>query len=189
MPLLRYNFLSFIGGGLDGRIITIILPSLHRYERLGYIMNNESKASKIIRFILYSILKYFVLFIVDGSVYVFIELAFRGRSHISMFILGGFSGVIVGGLNNWYTWDMPLIKQMLTSTCIITCLEYITGYIVNIRMKLNVWDYSNIPFNLDGQICLLFSFFWIFISLIAIILDDLLRYVLFDEPYHKYRIV
>ena len=56
-------------------------------------------------------------------------------------------------------------------------------------MKLNVWDYSNIPFNLDGQICLLFSFFWIFISLIAIILDDLLRYVLFDEPYHKYRIV
>jgi uncharacterized membrane protein len=152
-------------------------------------MNNESKASKIIRFILYSILKYIVLFTVDGSVYVFIELSFRGRSHISMFILGGFCGVIIGGLNNWYTWEMPLLKQMIISSGIITCLEYITGYIVNIKMKLNVWDYSNLPFNLDGQICLLFSFFWIFISLIAITLDDLLRHLLFDEPYQKYKIV
>lgn len=152
-------------------------------------MNNESKASKIIRFILYSILKYIVLFTVDGLVYIFIELSFRGRSHISMFILGGFCGVIIGGLNNWYTWEMPLLKQMLISSGIITCLEYITGYIVNIKMKLNVWDYSNLPFNLDGQICLLFSFFWIFISLIAITLDDLLRHLLFDEPYQKYKII
>jgi uncharacterized membrane protein len=106
-----------------------------------------------------------------------------------MFILGGFCGVIIGGLNNWYTWEMPLLNQMLISSGIITCLEYITGYIVNIKMKLNVWDYSNLPFNLDGQICLLFSFFWIFISLIAITLDDLLRHLLFDEPYQKYKII
>lgn len=135
------------------------------------------------------IFKYLILFIVDGSVYVFIEMLFRGYSHISMFILGGICGIIIGGLNNWYSWDMSIIKQMFISGIIITILEYITGYIVNIKLKLNVWDYSNMPFNIDGQICLPFSIGWVFISLIGIVLDDWLRYILFDEEYKTYKII
>jgi uncharacterized membrane protein len=135
------------------------------------------------------IFKYLILFIVDGSVYVFMEMLFRGYSHISMFILGGICGIIIGGLNNWYSWDMSIIKQMFISGIIITILEYITGYIVNIKLKLNVWDYSNMPFNIDGQICLPFSIGWVFISLIGIVLDDWLRYILFDEEYKKYKII
>ena len=83
------------------------------------------------------IFKYLVLFVVDGSVYVFIEMLFRGYSHISMFILGGICGILIGGLNNWYNWDMPIVKQMIYSGIIITCLEYITGYIVNIKLNRN----------------------------------------------------
>jgi uncharacterized membrane protein len=117
------------------------------------------------------------------------EMLFRGYSHISMFILGGICGIIIGGLNNWYSWDMSIIKQMFISGIIITILEYITGYIVNIKLKLNVWDYSNMPFNIDGQICLPFSIRWVCISLIGIVLDDWLRYILFDEEYKKYKII
>jgi uncharacterized membrane protein len=135
------------------------------------------------------IFKYLILFIVDGSVYVFMEMLFRGYSHISMFILGGICGIIIGGLNNWYSWDMSIIKQMFISGIIITILEYITGYIVNIKLKLNVWDYSNMPFNIDGQICLPFSIGWVCISLIGIVLDDWLRYILFDEEYKTYKII
>ena len=135
------------------------------------------------------IFKYLVLFVVDGSVYVFIEMLFRGYSHISMFILGGICGIIIGGLNNWYSWDMSIIKQMFISGIIITILEYITGYIVNIKLKLNVWDYSNMPFNIDGQICLPFSIGWVCISLIGIVLDDWLRYILFNEEYKTYKII
>jgi uncharacterized membrane protein len=105
-----------------------------------------------------------------------------------MFILGGLSGVLVGGLNNWYSWDLSLVKQMSISAVIITVLEYITGYIVNIRLGWNVWDYSDLPFNLNGQICLYFSVLWFFISFIAIIVDDELRYIFFNEEYKDYKL-
>lgn len=133
------------------------------------------------------ILKYLVLFIIDGWLYIIIELLFRGYSNISMFVLGGLCGVICGGLNNWYPWELSLIKQMLISSVIITSLEYFTGYIINIKLQWNVWDYSELPLNLNGQICLLFSIAWIFLSLVAIIFDDFLRYKLFNEekPHYK----
>ena len=135
------------------------------------------------------ILKYLVLFVIDGSIYIVMELIYRGHSHISMFILGGIVGILVGGLNNWYTWEMSLLFQMGVSTIIITCLEYLTGAIVNIGLGLNVWDYSNLPLNIHGQICLYFSFVWFFVSFIAIVLGDLLRYKLFGEEFHKYRLI
>lgn len=84
---------------------------------------------------------------------------------------------------------MSLLFQMGVSTIIITCLEYLTGAIVNIGLGLNVWDYSNLPLNIHGQICLYFSFVWFFVSFIAIVLDDLLRYKLFGEEFHKYRLI
>lgn len=135
------------------------------------------------------LIKYLTLFVIDGAVYVTMEILYRGYSHISMFILGGVCGVLVGGLNNWYTWDMSLLTQMSISAVMITCLEYLTGVIVNIGLGLNVWDYSNLPFNIHGQICLYFSLVWFLVSLLAIMLDDWLRYKLFGEEIHKYKLI
>lgn len=134
------------------------------------------------------VLKLIILFIIGGTIYVSLELLFRGRSHISMFILGGLCFVLIGGINNYISWEMPLILQMIIGAVVITTLEFITGYIVNIRLGLNVWDYSNQPFNIMGQICLLFSFLWLLISLIAIVLDDYLRYWIFKEKKPKYHL-
>lgn len=134
------------------------------------------------------ILKIIILFIIGGTIYVSLELLFRGRSHISMFILGGLCFVLIGGINNYISWEMPLILQMLIGAVIITTSEFITGYIVNIKLGLNVWDYSNQPFNIMGQICLSFSFLWMLISLIAIVLDDYLRYWIFKEKKPKYHL-
>ena len=135
-----------------------------------------------------TILKLIILFIIGGTIYVSLELLFRGRSHISMFILGGFCFVLIGGINNYISWEMPLILQMIIGAVVITTLEFITGYIVNIKLGLNVWDYSNQPLNIKGQICLSFSFLWMLISLIAIVLDDYLRYWIFKEKKPKYHI-
>lgn len=141
-----------------------------------------------IKKVIKTILKLIILFIIGGTIYVSLELLFRGRSHISMFILGGLCFVTVGGINNYISWEMPLILQMLIGAIIITTLEFITGYIVNIKMGLNVWDYSNQPFNIKGQICLSFSFLWMLLSLIAIVLDDYLRYWLFGEKKPEYHL-
>lgn len=46
-----------------------------------------------------------VLALIGGSIYVFIELVWRGYSHISMFILGGVCFVIIGLINELFPWD------------------------------------------------------------------------------------
>ena len=77
---------------------------------------------------------------------------------------------------------------MLIGACIVTFMEFISGYIINIKLGWQVWDYSNLPFNIMGQICLPFSIIWFFISLVAIVVDDYLRYWLFKEerPHYKW---
>ena len=107
---------------------------------------------------------------------------------ISMFILGGICFVVIGLINEVFPWDFGLLWQSLIGSVIITACEFITGVIVNIWLGLGVWDYSTLPFNILGQICLPFSLLWIIISCLAIILDDYLRYWIFNEekPHYKF---
>ena len=119
--------------------------------------------------------------------YSLIEIFSRGFSHISMFICGGICFILIGLLNEFKSINMSLLTQMILGSLIITFFEFATGVIVNIWLKLNVWDYSSRPFNLLGQICLLFSVFWIFISLPAIFIDDFFRFKFFNEALPKYK--
>ena len=137
---------------------------------------------------LYKLLKFLILFLIGGFTYISIEIGFRGYSHISMFITGAICFILIGKLNEKYSWEMALISQMIISALIITSLELITGLIVNTWLHLNVWDYSSQPYNFKGQICLLFSNLWVLLSLIAIFIDDWLRYLLFKEEKPHYKI-
>lgn len=119
-----------------------------------------------------------ILFLIGGRLYTWIEILWRGRTHWSMFILGGICFVIMGLLNEYhFEWNESLMKQSIMSAIIITVLEFFTGLLLNIALKWNVWDYSNMPFNLYGQICLPFFFLWILLSAVGIILDDWIRYI------------
>lgn len=133
-----------------------------------------------------NIIKLMVLFLCGGFAYLVIELAFRGYSHWTMFILGGILFVEIGWLNELFNWDMSLIFQGVIGSIIITISEFIAGLILNVWLNLGVWDYSNIPFNAMGQICLPFSLAWVFVSIAAVILDDFLRYWIFKEEYPHY---
>lgn len=130
--------------------------------------------------------KYVVLFLIGGATYFCIEMLWRGHSHWTMFIVGGICFIFCGGINEWFDWDIPLWIQMLLCAAGITTIEFISGIIINIIFKLNVWDYSNLPLNIMGQVCLWFSLLWFFLSALAIILDDWLRYWLFDEEKPHY---
>lgn len=135
-----------------------------------------------------TIFKYLILGNIGGIVYVFIELLYRGFSHWTMYIVAAISFFLIGLINEYISWDMKLWKQMLIGACIVTFMEFISGYIINIKLGWQVWDYSNLPFNIMGQICLPFSIIWFFISLVAIVVDDYLRYWLFKEerPHYKW---
>lgn len=133
-------------------------------------------------------MKYMFLFLSGGFAYGGIEILFRGYSHISMFIAGGICFILIGLLNELYSWDMAVVSQMVISALIVTTVEFVVGVIVNIYLKLNVWDYSTLPYNFCGQICLLYTNIWFLISPIAILLDDYLRYFMLKEEKPHYKI-
>lgn len=134
-------------------------------------------------------LKYTFLLAIGGLIYILIELLFRGRTHISMFFLGGVCFISVGLINEVFSWKTPLIIQMIIGGMIITLLEFISGCVLNLLLGLNVWDYSNMYGNVLGQICPLFSFVWVMLSGVAIVLDDWIRYLFFGEEKPHYTII
>lgn len=129
-----------------------------------------------------------ILASIGGAVYVCLELLFRGRSHWTMAVLGGVLFLIIGSFNEILPWEMPLLLQAVLGAMVVTMAELAAGILLNRWMGLGIWDYSNMPFNLWGQICLPFSVLWVFLAGIAVVLDDWLRYWLFREERPHYAI-
>ena len=135
------------------------------------------------------ILKQIFLYIIGGLIYLLIEILFRGHTHWTMFIIGGLCFTLIGLLNECPNLRLSLIYQGILGSIIIPIIEFISGIIINIILKWNVWDYSNQPLNLLGQICLPFSLACIFLAIIAVFVDDILRYIIFKEEIPKYKIL
>lgn len=136
-----------------------------------------------------ALMKLLALFVSGGLIYILIEMLWRGYTHWTMFLVGGICFVLVGLINEGFTFEMPLVFQMVISMFVITAVEFIAGYIINIRLGWDVWDYSELPFNLMGQICLPYMGLWLLLSALAIVLDDYLRYWLFGEEKPRYKIL
>ena len=48
--------------------------------------------------------------------------------------------------------------------CVFTLIELAFGLALNVRRKARVWDYSDMPLNYKGQICVPFSLMWAALS-------------------------
>ena len=132
--------------------------------------------------------KALVLFLCGAVLYAAIEILWRGHTHWTMAALGGLLFLLLGGLNNWLPWEMPLAWQIIIGTAIVTAAEFAAGCILNLWLGLGIWDYSNLPGNILGQICPQFTLAWAGLSLIAIVLDDYIRHWLWGEerPHYKF---
>lgn len=120
--------------------------------------------------------KWLWMFGTGGSVYLLLELLYRGHSHISMFFAGGLSAALIfliccAGRTRRTGW----VTRCAVGSAIITAVEFCTGVFVNLYLQLQVWDYSTLPLNLLGQVCLPFSVFWFFLTLPILALGDLLQ--------------
>lgn len=133
--------------------------------------------------------KYMMLLVTGGALYVLVELIWRGRSHWTMSLLGGLCFISIGLINEIIPWEMPLWQQILIGACIVTALEFLTGCIVNLWLRWDVWDYSMMSGNVLGQICPQFVLLWLPVALAAIILDDWLRYWWWAEEKPHYKIL
>lgn len=105
-----------------------------------------------------------------------------------MMILGGICFILIGWINEYISWEISIITQMAIGSIIITTLEFITGCIVNLWLNWNVWDYSCEWGNILGQICPKYSLYWFFLSFVGILLDDVIRWIVFCEEKPRYKI-
>ena len=99
-----------------------------------------------------------VLFVLGGVGYVGLELAWRGRSHFSMFLAGGVCFLLLGRLDR----RIPLPLRAVLGAGIITMVELAAGLLVN--RGYAVWDYRDRFGNFLGQICPLYALLWVPVS-------------------------
>ena len=109
-----------------------------------------------------------LLMVSGGSVYGCLEIIWRGHTHISMIFAGGICLLLIDAVCRKHMKMRPTWQKCAIGSFIITIIEFATGIIVNRILKLNVWDYSSMPLNLLGQICLPYSLLWFFLTYPAI---------------------
>lgn len=139
-----------------------------------------------------NILRKMILFLLCSTIYCWIELIYRGWTHWSMALLSGTLGVLcIDTPNNLFGYNLDYSIQVLISTILCTIGEGLTGLIVNIKMGLNVWNYSTLPFTFFcGQCNLFFVFAWaLIIGCFGIFFCDAYWYYICkddEQPYYVF---
>ena len=103
-----------------------------------------------------------IIFGIGGLGYGLIEILYRGYTHWTMILTGGVLFFILFHFNRRYR-NEPLWRRCLAGAVIITAVEFVVGYVVNILLGWNVWDYSGNGIQLMGQISLISSVMWFFL--------------------------
>lgn len=119
-----------------------------------------------------------------GTLYFFMEVVYKTLTgkpdHISwtMIIVAFILCIPLERFGDELPWEMPMILQTIICAVAITITELIAGLILNVWLGLHVWDYSELPFNFMGQICLQFSLLWVVLSFLGIKAFDWIRYAI-----------
>ncbi len=146
--------------------------------------------------------KLLTLLVIMGLLYLNVEVIFRalmgdlvgeirevkyaslaGWTSLWMFFIGGSLGVVLGLINefSFFKKHSNIFFQSLLGTAMVLILEYLAGVVLNKWLNLSLWDYSDLPMNVDGQISLLFAIYWFLLCPVVFWLDDLLRHVLYGK--------
>lgn len=143
-------------------------------------------------------LKNFMIFCVGFTLYQCIEGIWKtigpgygGVECFVMGIIGGMALLFIGQLNKIFRWDTPIWLQSIIGGSAILLVEFIFGLLINKLLcpLLNrpiIWDYSDLPYNIKGQICPQFFFAWIFLAAVCIVVDDFLRWKVYNEEKPRY---
>lgn len=143
-------------------------------------------------------LKNFLIFCVGFTIYQCIEGVWKtigpgygGVQSFTMGLLGGCALLLVGQINKKLSWAQPIWLQSIIGGFGILVAEFLTGLLVNkwlcpLLKRPVIWDYSHLPCNIMGQICPQFFFAWILLAAVCILVDDYLRWRVYDEEKPHY---
>jgi len=106
--------------------------------------------------------------------YGLLEILWRGYTHWSMLLTGGFCFTSIYRLNTELK-TKNILKKCALFSLVITCYEFVAGCLFNKLLRLNVWDYSSRKLNILGQICPFFSCLWFLLSFPLVFLCKILK--------------
>ncbi len=136
--------------------------------------------------ILKKVNKYVIIFLVFGILYYLIEVAVNGHSNWSSFLMSGTAGILINFVSRFYHSYTPEWKQIIITTLIIISIEFTFGIILK-SFGIQFWDYSSNIMNIQGVICLKYSFCWLLLSPFAIQGSNLIEYAcLHDKKPDKF---
>jgi uncharacterized membrane protein len=136
--------------------------------------NNPSSSFKILGISIWRILTYFIIYSFLGYVIESIYgIATKGvwESRKS-FLYGPFCAIYGVGAVFMIVFLHKYYKKynilFLLGFLIGSIVEYLVSWIGEMILHVKWWDYSNMPLNINGRICVYFSFFWGFLSIYLI---------------------
>ncbi len=129
-------------------------------------MENTREKKKILGFELWELLAYFIIYSICGF---FIETIFALVRYGVLesrksFLYGPFCSIYGLGAVIMILFLQFFKKNRLTlfvgGFIIGSITEYLASLIGELILHVKWWDYSNMPLNINGRICLYYSFFW-----------------------------
>lgn len=132
---------------------------------------NEKKKFTILGFSIWRILAYFIIYSVAGYIIeTLFGIATKGvwESRQS-FLYGPFCsiyglGAVVMIISLQY-FNQNNNRLFIGGFIVGSIVEYIVSWYGDVFLHIKWWDYSNMPLNLNGRICVFFSLFWGFLAI------------------------
>ncbi len=116
-----------------------------------------------------------VLLLLAGALgYGLLEISWRGWTHWSMLLAGGLCFCCI----NYLDVQLPGCgngHKAWLCCLVITALELCFGLVFNCWLGLDIWDYTRLPGNFLGQVCLPYAALWYLLSLLLLRLARWLR--------------
>ena len=112
-----------------------------------------------------------IIFAAGAIGYAFFEIAFRGYTHWTMMLTGGACVLTIYYINQELR-GSSLFFRALLGTVVIIVFEFFVGLVVNMWFGWDVWDYSDVRWNVLGQVCPLFGGAWFVLSLVLCWISD-----------------
>jgi len=121
-----------------------------------------------------------ILYTIGSLGYCLLELSWRGYTHWSMAVTGGICFFLLYQIDVRFS-HRPLLWRCFAGALAVTAVEFAVGCVVNLALGWGVWDYSRMPMQLWGQICLPFFLLWFLLCIPVLGVTGVLRCSLFRK--------
>lgn len=118
--------------------------------------------------------EYSVIYALGSLGYCIIEILWRGYSHWSMTVTGGVCFMMIYYVNDFLSRKNVWIKSLISAVA-ITLMELAVGCVINLVLGWSVWDYSDRPISLLGQICLEYFILWYLLCIPATLISEQIK--------------